>query len=88
MLTKQKNRIIVIIGVLIIGLLLNGCGKTKGSSNMPKGGAPEVAVVTIQEEQMAITTELPGRTSAYLLAEVRPKLTASSKNACFRKGAM
>ena len=72
-------------GGFLTGLLILGsCGhQTPGP---PKGGAPEVAVVVIKEEQMAITTELPGRTSAYLVAEVRPQVNGLIKKCLFKEG--
>ncbi len=33
---------------------------------------PEVGIVTLKSAPLQITTELPGRTSAYRIAEVRP----------------
>ena len=68
---KYGRRIICGIGFLTILLMLTACGKPQGGG--PQGGAPEVAVVTIQPERVTIITELPGRTSAYLVAEVRPR---------------
>ena len=66
---KSKDAFIVIIGVVLVCLNLVGCGKPKG----PQGGVPEVAVAVMQPERLPITTELPGRTSAFLIAEVRPQ---------------
>lgn len=36
---------------------------------------PEVGVVTLKSEPLVITTELPGRTSAFRIAEVRPQVS-------------
>ncbi|KTD39305.1 efflux protein [Legionella nautarum] len=36
--------------------------------------APEVGVVTLKTEKLTLTTELPGRTHAYRVAEVRPQV--------------
>jgi membrane fusion protein (multidrug efflux system) len=74
-------------GGFLIGLLiLGGCGQPTTPGGPPKGGAPEVAVVVIKEEQMAITTELPGRTSPYLLAEVRPQVNGLIQKRLFLEG--
>lgn len=75
-------------GVFLAGLLiLGGCGQPTTPGGPPKGGSPEAAVVVLQEEKMAITTELPGRTSAYLMAEVRPQVNGLIQKRLFQEGA-
>ena len=49
--------------------------------------APEVGVVMLRPERVALTTELPGRTSAYLVAEVRPQVGGIVLERPFREGA-
>jgi len=49
-------------------------------------GTPEVAVVTVQPEKATLTTELPGRTSAYLVAEVRPQVSGIIQKRLFTEG--
>lgn len=73
-------------GVFTGLLILACCGQRTPAGGPPKGGPPEVAVVTIQEERMAITTELPGRASAYLLAEVRPQVNGLIQKQLFQEG--
>jgi membrane fusion protein (multidrug efflux system) len=69
----RRVRLIAVIGVLAGCLLVAGCGKQKASV-APAGGPPEVGVVVIQPQRVALTTELSGRTSAHLVAEVRPQV--------------
>ncbi|HEY3491126.1 MAG TPA: efflux RND transporter periplasmic adaptor subunit [Candidatus Deferrimicrobiaceae bacterium] len=52
---------------------LAGCGKQSSASKTPPPPS-EVAFVTITPQRVALTTELPGRTSPYLVAEVRPQV--------------
>jgi membrane fusion protein (multidrug efflux system) len=66
-------------------LILGGCGQ-QATSGPPKGGPPEVAVVTMQPKPVAITTELTGRTSAYLVAEVRPQVGGIIQKRLFTEG--
>ena len=47
---------------------------------------PEVAVVVVTPERTTLTTELPGRTSAYLEAEVRPQVSGILKSREFEEG--
>ncbi|HOG12316.1 MAG: efflux RND transporter periplasmic adaptor subunit [Smithellaceae bacterium] len=74
----------IFISLLAAGFLLNGC------SDKGKGGPPpptEVSVVTIQAKSVATTTELPGRTSAHLVAEVRPQVAGIIQKRLFSEGA-
>jgi len=82
---KNNNRagLMAAAGVLAVGLILGGCGqKTTGTQSI----TPEVAVVTIQPKQVVITTELAGRTSANLVAEVRPQVGGIIKKRLFTEG--
>ena len=47
---------------------------------------PEVAVVTMQTKPVVTTTELSGRTSAYLVAEVRPQVGGIIQKRLFTEG--
>jgi len=45
-----------------------------------------VGVVIVESVAVAITTELPGRTSAYVIAELRPQVTGLIKERAFTEG--
>src|ERR1700754_4553883 len=47
----------------------------------------EVAVVTVQAEQVALQSQLAGRTAPFRSAEVRPQVTGIIKSRLFREGA-
>lgn len=82
-----KTRIIVAAGLLATGMLVTGCGKGKSQGQKPpQAGPPEVGVVTITQQRVAITTELPGRTSAFLVAEVRPQVSGIVQQRVFTEG--
>ncbi len=72
-------------GILLSAL--QGCGKP-GTAGMPpqSGGPPEAAFITVAPEKIAVTDELPGRTSAFLVAEVRPQITGIIKKRLFDEG--
>jgi membrane fusion protein (multidrug efflux system) len=81
----DRAKQIVVAGSVLVGLLiLGGCGQTTGGP--PQGGVPEVAVVTIQPKRLLITTELTGRTSAHLVAEVRPQVSGLIQKRLFDEG--
>ncbi len=77
-----RNRMLPIVGALVAGGLMTGCGKKEQARP-----TPEVAVVTLQPERVAITSELPGRTSAYLVAEVHPQVNGIVQKRLFTEGA-
>ena len=68
-----------------LALLLGACSD-KAPPVAPKGPA-EVGVVTLQPERQTVTTELPGRTSAYLSAEIRPQVGGIVQQRLFTEGA-
>lgn len=72
----NKNRGLTPLAVVLMltgGLALTGCNDKKTEQEAPK--APEVGVVTLKAAPLNVTTELPGRTSAYRIAEVRPQVS-------------
>ncbi len=80
-----RTRLITVTGFLLAGMMVAGCGKKKDAGGPPQG-PPEVAVVTIQPQRVALTTELPGRTSAHLIAEVRPQVGGIIQKRLFTEG--
>lgn len=74
--------------VLASVLVLAACGRSEGGAagGGQAGGPPEVSVLTIQPQTVALTTELAGRTSPYLVAEVRPQVTGIVKARAFTEG--
>ncbi|CAN5535890.1 efflux RND transporter periplasmic adaptor subunit [soil metagenome] len=69
-------------------LLLAGCGNKSETAARNAGSPPkpEVSVVTLHPQSVAITTELPGRTTASLTAEVRPQVNGLIKSRDFKEG--
>src|SRR5512142_1078895 len=53
----------------------------------PPKPTPEVACVPVVPERTALTTELPGRTAAFLVAEIRPQVNGLIKKRLFEEGA-
>lgn len=68
-------------------LVLVACsGGQQAPAGPGAGAAPTVGVVTVKSEPVELTTELPGRTTPYLIAEVRPQVTGIVKKRAFREG--
>ena len=74
----------VVLIALLGGLLLLGCDRPKAQA--PPPSIPEVATVTVQPQQIVLTTELPGRTSAYRIAEIRPQVNGLIQKRLFTEG--
>jgi len=67
-------------------LLLAGCDKPQSQAAMPGAGPVEVDVVTLQPQSVAVTSEMPGRTSAYMVSDVRPQVGGIVKARLFTEG--
>jgi membrane fusion protein (multidrug efflux system) len=81
---KNNNRAGVLnaVVILIVCLIPGGCA----DKNAGPPPIPEVGVVTIQAKPVATTTELTGRTSANLVAEVRPQVGGIIQKRLFTEG--
>ena len=65
-------------------LLLAACGQ--GEEAPPPAGPPQVGVIRVQAEAATLTTQLPGRTTAYETSEVRPQVSGLILERLFREG--
>ena len=83
---SRKIRMIVVAGALAAAWILIGCGQNSTGKAPSQAGPPEVSVVEVRPQRVAITTELPGRTSAYLVAEVRPQVGGIIQKRFFTEG--
>lgn len=72
-----------LIAIMLIALAYGGCSRTPPSF---QGGPPEVAVLKVVSQQVILTTELPGRVSAYRIAEVRPQVSGIIQKRLFTEG--
>lgn len=67
-------------------LMLAGCRNGNAQQQQAPPPPPEVATVTIQPQRVELTTELPGRTSPYLVSEIRPQVNGIIQKRLFREG--
>jgi membrane fusion protein (multidrug efflux system) len=72
------------VAFLISGLLMTSCENRQRTAAPPS--IPEVSTVTIQPGPVELTTELPGRTSAYRVAEIRPQVSGLLQKRLFTEG--
>jgi membrane fusion protein, multidrug efflux system len=75
------------IVAIVAAVTLWGCGRPEA---MPPAGdfRPEVTVVTLKAQPVTLTRELPGRTTAYLVADVRPQVSGIVKRRLFTEGSL
>ncbi len=71
--------------VLFAALFLQGCHRVQKSPPPP---VPEVSTVSVQPQRVVLTTELPGRASPYLVAQVRPQASGIIQKRLFTEGAV
>ncbi|BBO87248.1 efflux RND transporter periplasmic adaptor subunit [Desulfosarcina ovata] len=73
---------------VVSGLLLAGCQEQKQS---PGAAAPppppQISVIAVQPQRVLLTTQLPGRSSAYRVAEIRPQVNGLIQKRMFVEGA-
>lgn len=65
-------------------LLLSGCDNTQSNNSSPS--ETEVGVVTLKSQPVSVVSELTGRTSAALSAEVRPQVGGIIQKRLFEEG--
>jgi membrane fusion protein (multidrug efflux system) len=83
---ERPKRLRVVLLTVTLAAALAGCGHQKDGP--PQGpSAMPVTVVTLRAEPVTLVRELPGRTSAYLVAEVRPQVSGIVKARLFTEGA-
>jgi membrane fusion protein, multidrug efflux system len=77
---KMSARSLTLAGILCI------TAACRGQTDAPQTVGPEVDVMTLQPQSIMLTTEVPGHTSAFLRAEVRPQVTGTVLQRQFEEG--
>ena len=74
----------VALAALLVVFLLTGCDREQQAQS--SRSVPEVATVTVKTQKVVLTTELPGRTSAFRVAEIRPQVSGLILKRLFEEG--
>jgi membrane fusion protein (multidrug efflux system) len=85
----MKKVLIAFVAVAVLGvgyIVWNRPSQANQPAPAAARPAPEVAVVTIQEKSVTLTSELPGRTAVYQVAEIRPQVSGIIKKRAFTEG--
>jgi membrane fusion protein (multidrug efflux system) len=72
-------------GLALACLFAAGC---KSKLMGPPMGPVQVSVIKLQPQQLQLSTELPGRITAYLTAEIRPQVNGIVLKRLFQEGAL
>lgn len=82
--SRQLLQKITIISMLaVLPFLLSACE----DKPQQRGGPPQVRYLTMHGTKLVVTTELPGRISAFMTSEVRPQVTGIVQARLFEEGA-
>lgn len=85
----QKHPATNIVSTLILllgGLLLFGCNQQQPQAPAQRP-LPQITYVTMEPEKISLATELPGRTTAFKVADIRPQVSGLILKRLFREGA-
>lgn len=74
------------LSLVCTAALLTACGKPPMGGPPPVLGTPQVSVITVQPQRVTLSTELPGRTTPVLVADVRPQITGLVQTRRFTEG--
>jgi membrane fusion protein, multidrug efflux system len=74
-----------LISIATAAVVLAACGQKQSA---PQQQTPEVGVVTLQPTAVPVVTELPGRTNAFLVAQVRARVDGIVLRREFTEGAI
>ncbi|MBX5462527.1 MAG: efflux RND transporter periplasmic adaptor subunit [Steroidobacteraceae bacterium] len=82
---QAPSRAAVVALTTLATSVLSGCGPPPQAQ--VENAPPEVTVVTVHRQPVPVITELPGRTSAYLIAQVRARVDGILLERQFKEGA-
>ena len=85
----MKPARVALLPLLVSTLLLSACQESEqqAEQQQQQQQTPTVGVVTLKAEQFLLTNDLPGRTAAYRIAEVRPQVNGILEKRLFEEGA-
>jgi membrane fusion protein, multidrug efflux system len=85
--TKLFAKSLVTAAVVVAVLVLFALGGCSADDAPPVAQTPKVQVMTVQLQRQALTTELAGRTQAFMLADIRPQVGGIVQQRLFVEGA-
>ncbi|WP_142846662.1 efflux RND transporter periplasmic adaptor subunit [Telmatospirillum sp. J64-1] len=84
---RKAHTLLAFAALSVLSLSLAACKDPAAqASNPAPQQAVEVGVVTVMPQNLSVSAELPGRTAAYRVAEVRPQVSGIVLKRFFREG--
>jgi membrane fusion protein, multidrug efflux system len=83
-LRRDTGSVAILASLALLASVTAGCDREPVAA--PAAPPPQVGVVTVHPEPVTRTTELPGRTSAALTADVRPQVSGVILKRLFTEG--
>ncbi len=71
---------------IFLGSAMTACGNNRAAEASRQASPPEVGVVLVRSQNVALSSELPGRTAPYQVAEVRPQVSGIIQKRLFTEG--
>lgn len=79
--------LIYALSLVSISTFLAGCTESQSAANSA-AKPPEVGIVTLTAQPLALSSELSGRTTAYMVAQIRPQVGGIIQKRAFTEGAL
>lgn len=80
------NRLVLAVALAVLATACSNEGSQANAAISAAPPPPSVGVFVAQAADVPLITELPGRTAAFLIAEVRPQVTGLIKQRAFKEG--
>jgi len=89
--SQKSIRRLITVTLTFVAVMMSlfgfwGC-KDRQGAQAKTPPTPEVAVMTVEPQRIVLTTELPGRTATYRIAEIRPQVNGLIQKRLFEEGA-
>lgn len=84
----RSSRALRLLLPAVFAVLLAACSQKPAETKAAGAARKQVGIVTLQSERLAIRTELPGRTGATLVAEIRPQIGGIVQKRLYTEGAL
>jgi len=83
----QRSRIVLFLLLTLAGsVALTGCDQAPKQSQASAPKAVPVGVVTLKSQTLTLKKELPGRVTAFQIAEIRPQVSGIVQSRLFTEG--
>ncbi|BED91065.1 MULTISPECIES: efflux RND transporter periplasmic adaptor subunit [unclassified Pseudoalteromonas] len=84
----QRSRIALFVLTALFGsVALTGCDQAADSQQASAPQAVPVGVITLKSQALTLKKELPGRISAFQIAQIRPQVSGIVQSRLFKEGA-